>query len=266
MNKKDKSQIKSEFLRDHWDIASDMYHLAENSLKYYDLENPTSFSKSHKGQTFNNDLFDLTLVIEAFKNAWNSLYKTFVLESMRDNVLDFFYKLQTGTLEEQVSAPYTISVIDIDYDLLNGFDLLATQSYLLYPWENYKDFQPQIKCDNQITDTRKSILNRICEEIYEELNIDTFDDLQETLEDGYYDFDYLLTENKRQDYEYYIEFMRNCWNYTKGKTGSNVLGFMFVHDKLHYTSLDDYTFSKGISTKEKFAEFKDYLKSKGINF
>ncbi|WP_146169913.1 hypothetical protein [Kordia periserrulae] len=253
------NQIKSEFLKNHWGIASEIYRLVSETIKYYDLSNFSSFNKSSKVIRFNNNALDLVLIMETFESCWNYYYKTYVLESMRNEVLDFFYKIQTGNLEEQVSAPYSISAVDIDYDLLNGFDLLATQSYLLYPYEDYKDFQPELKCNNQIAKNRKITLSRICEEVYQELDITIYDDLEETLDDGYDNFDVLITENKRQDYEFYFQFMRNCWKYTKGRTGSDILGFMFFHDGLRYSSLDDDKFS----TNE-ISELKEFLNSKGI--
>ncbi len=253
------NHIKSEFLKNHWNIASEIYRLVSESLKYYDLNNFSTFNKSSKGIRFNNGALDLVLIMETFESCWNYYYKTFVLESMRNEVLEFFYKIQTRSLEQQVSAPHPISVVDINYDLINGFNLVATQSYLLYPYKEYKDFQPELKCDNKIANNHKNILSRICEEIYEELNITIYDDLQETLEDGYDDFDVLITENKRQDYEFYFQFMRNCWKYTKGKTGSDILGFMFFHDGLRYSSLDDDKFSTN-----KVSELKEFLNNKGI--
>jgi hypothetical protein len=264
MNRKDKSEIKSKFLRKHWDLASEMYHSVENALKQYDLENPSSLAKSDEEASFEGTIFDLTLIIEAFENAWCSLYKSYLLEGIREDVLDFFYQLQTGTLEAQVAAPYEIKVIDIEYDLSRGFDLSAKQSDLLYPWENYKAYQPEIEYTNDTIYEKQMLLNRICEEVYEELGLLEYDDLEESVEEIYGDFSSFLTEDKRLDFTHYIEFMRDCWAHTRGKTGANVLGFLFTHSELHYTSLDDYNFSKTIASKDEAETFKEYLRGKGI--
>ncbi|MEM6721987.1 MAG: hypothetical protein AAF611_21850 [Bacteroidota bacterium] len=82
-NRKDKKEIKSDFLREHWNLASEMYHLVAKAVTYYDFDNPSSFTKSYQGKSFDDNIFDLTLVIEAFENAWSSLYKNYLLESLR---------------------------------------------------------------------------------------------------------------------------------------------------------------------------------------
>ncbi|MEM6721986.1 MAG: hypothetical protein AAF611_21845 [Bacteroidota bacterium] len=183
-----------------------------------------------------------------------------------DGVLDFFYQLQTRQLEAQVSAPYQIKVIDIEYDLLKGFDLTAKQSDLLYPWENYKEYQPEIEFKDATAFHKTMLLNRICQEIYEELELTEYDDLEESVEEFYGDFVSFLTDENQLHFTYYINFMCNCWAYTKGKTGSNVLGFLFTHTELHYVSLDDHNFNQTISAKEDVSNFKKYLQKRGVRF
>ncbi|WP_179006567.1 hypothetical protein [Winogradskyella forsetii] len=263
MEKSDNSNIKSEILKEYWHIASDIYNRTINALSYYDLENPSSYTNSSNSRPFfGNTLWDLDFVTEIFTDSWNYYYKFFVLESMRDDVILFFKKLQTRELEKSVSAPHAINVIDIHYDLLNGFDLDAVQSELVYPWEKFRDFQPNIECKFKEAENRLEILDSIYEEIWKELNLNKYYNFSDSIE---YDFKGTINE-MTDDESNYLDFIKTCWMHVKANTGSKVLGFMFVHEETRFFTLDDRNFKlKTNWTEENQLAFKKYLSNKGIN-
>lgn len=264
MENSDKSKIKSEILKEYWHIASDIYNKTRNALSYYDLENPSSYTNSSNSRPFfGNTLWDLNFISEAFTDSWNYYYKSFVLESMREDIILFFKKLQAKELEKSVSAPYEINVIDIHYDLINGFDLDAVQSELVYPWEKYKNYQPNLEIKFPIATKRLEILDVIYEEIWKELNLNKYYNFSESTE---YDFKGSINEiNGGQDENQYLKFIKNCWMHVKAKTGSKVLGFMFVHEETRFFTLDDRYYNLNTNwTEENQLAFKKYLSKMGI--
>ncbi|WP_196887463.1 hypothetical protein [Aureivirga sp. CE67] len=183
----EKTEIKSDLLKEHWENASEIYYFLEKELKDLDYEE------------------DYEKLDEIIFEAWEKFYSDFVLNPIKEDVLKMFHHAQTSDFESKSSMEGETKIYSVYYYLAQYFSIgIAT-------YDQSEDFPSFEFNDLNMT------LYYIFEEIVEELNLEGFteEDLFEEKCD-YYDLEVELLS----------EFLSECWNEVKTQTKQNVKAFL----------------------------------------
>jgi hypothetical protein len=186
--------IKSELIKENLELIELTYRKA---LK----EHNTNKSKTIEPSEWKNkNVFNI--LIEEFKR----LYPIFVLEPIKNEVLNLFNQVLDRHYEKEKSITKMLNVFHVSYYTVQYFRILIQplQNRLI---EEYQQF-PKLDIE---TNDENILLNDIFEEVWEEIIDDNNQPWTDIVDDLFYDIEVNLLS----------EFLSKCWNETKAKTNSN---------------------------------------------
>lgn len=172
----DKKDIKSEFLKTHWEMIESTY----NKLKL----------ESEKEDQKESNYFSICQVMI---EEWNSIYPTYVLEPIEKDVLSLFQRIQTGEFEKEKSISTKVEVFGVFYYTAQYFYIFVEP----FDLNEAYDFTPRFEIK---TNDPNRILHHIFGELWNEL---------------YPNFDakeyYHLVGSNLKEYEMLYKFLSKCW-------------------------------------------------------
>lgn len=183
--------IQSENLKTHWNVIGHTFIKA----KQMNVDDGT-----------NDKVFHFLL------EEWKRLYHPFVLDPIKNAVMDGFYYAQTQGFEREGKIKETATAFRVYYYLAQYFSLMIRPNQMKEPSiENFPEYEIHYGDANRE-------LFMLLNEIWEELDnrnssySGSFEDI-----DGYY---------YEKELEYLHSFLSDCWNETKNKTGSTSIAIL----------------------------------------
>ena len=193
--------IESELLHEHWETINIAYG---SIVKIVKEEEANEEELDFEVNLFNR-LYDIIF------SQFREIYPTFVLDPIKDEVLTLFEKAQTTDLNLKNPSKSTTKVYCVYYYVLQYFTI-GIQPY--YEYEKFPDLS--LNRPDRSTDLNL-LLYELFEEIWEELALE--DSTGEEIFDD-------KTEFYDLEVAYLSEFLSNCWNETKAKTNTKVVGIL----------------------------------------
>jgi len=143
---------------------------------------------------------------------WKRLYPSFVLEPIKNAVMEGFHYAQTQGFEKDEKIKETATAFRVYYYLAQYFSLKIEPNVIKeHTVENYPEY------DIHFGDANRDLF-MLLSEVWEELDnrntsdADYFEDI-----DGYY---------YETELNYLHSFLSDCWNETKEKTGSTAIAIL----------------------------------------
>lgn len=191
--------IKSELLKQHWELISDTFKKAQEKYNECAKKNENDYEIRFKE------------LIDYLTQEWEIIYPKFVLLPYKKEILNLFYKTQTNQFEKEKNIAEKISKFNVFYYLCQYcyiFIIPNTESDFKY--EDYPRFEIS-------TDDPNLLLYEIFNELWSELNKENLDSEFEELEYSE------LGKFYKIEFNLLCSFLSKCWNETKIQTGSNVI-------------------------------------------
>ncbi len=196
MKKHEEFNIKSELLKNHWDLIGETYAIAKEKYKNCYSEN-----------NLDEDVWKYKKVLDSLTKEWKSIYPKFVLQPIENKVFDLFYTIQTKGFEKEKNIAEEIKTFSVYYYLSQYFYIFVVPSLRNnYIYEDYPRFE--IK-----TEDPNLLLYEIFGELWNELNENDDDEFGEFDLEEFYDIEFRSLSL----------FLSKCWNETKAKTGSKTI-------------------------------------------
>lgn len=199
MKKPEEFNIKSEILKDNWNLIGEIYITAKEKYKDCYAEY-NSNKKSWKYET----------LFEFLTKEWENIYPKFILLPIENQVFDLFHTIQTKGFEKEKNISEEIDKFSVYFCLFQYFYIFVNPSLEEnYTYEEFPRFE--IKPNHQ-----NRFLYILFEEIWSELKEDNDDEFGDFIEfdlSNFYDIEFRLL----------CEFLSKCWNETKSKTGSKAI-------------------------------------------
>lgn len=196
--------IESEDLKTHWNVIGTTFINAK---------------ELNADDGSNDKVFHFLL------EEWKRLYCSFVLEPIRNTVMESFYYVQTKGFEKEGKIKEIATAFRVYYYLSQYFSLKIRPNVIKeYTVENYPEY------DVHFGDANRDLF-MLLDEIWEELNnantseAGSFEDV-----DGYY---------YETELDYLQSFLADCWNETKIKTGSTAIAILSESTAVGYDYLLD---------------------------
>ncbi|WP_298424226.1 hypothetical protein [uncultured Kordia sp.] len=194
--------VKSELLQKHWELINVAYGSLVKKLKENENDTEDEFGF---GITLFDQCYDIIF------SQWREIYPKFVLHPIRDEVLALFLEAQTTDLKLKKPSKNTTKVYSVYYYVLQYFAIG------IQPYHDYDEF-PDLSLDrSDKSDDLNLLLYNIFETIWYELKLD--DKTEEDIFDDKSEF-YDL------EVDFLSDFLSKCWNETKAKTNTNVIGIL----------------------------------------
>lgn len=192
MNNINNFNVKSELIKKHWKHVNELYVSYKELLETYDEDEELPY----------DELYDI-----GFEH-WKEQYFGFVLEPIRDKVLDFFYKAQITDFKSAGTVKRKEKTYLIFYYLYQYFSL-GIKAY--HEDEEFEEIRLDVSMDLNMD------LYRVFEEVWEEFGLGTKLDAE-------------LFEEKEEFYAIEVEmlkpFLSECWNAAKLKSSKKVKGIL----------------------------------------
>ena len=196
--------IQSEYLKIHWNVIGSTFI---------------------KAKEINVDDGSNDKVFHFLLEEWKRLYHPFVLDPIKNAVMDGFYYVQTQGFEREGKIKETATAFRVYYYLAQYF-LLKIEPNVIK--EETSDGCPEYEI--HYGDANRELFMLLVE-IWEEINNTNSSDA------GYFeDVDGFYYET---ELEYLHSFLSDCWNETKNKTGSAAIAILSEATAVGYDYLLD---------------------------
>ena len=196
-------EVKSKLLKENWHFIEDVYIKLKNKS-----------SKTQKGilSFFKSDQEDLSFkeVYDVLLNEWKIVYPKFVLEPIREDVLELFFKAQNTDFTQNNELDVKQRSYYVHYYLCQYFSLG------IIPNGESNNF-PDMSLNTSNYEDKNLELYEVFEAIYTELNFDSLTE-EELFDDNseFYQAEVVMLRS----------FLSECWNETKLKTNLDVKGVL----------------------------------------
>ncbi|TPD69998.1 hypothetical protein [Flavobacterium microcysteis] len=184
--------IQSELLKNHWNVMGTTYLSA----------------KKKNVDDGNNDA-----VLEFLHEEWERIYPEFVLNPVKNEVIERFYFAQTKGFEKEKQLNGEVTAFRVYYYLCQYFSLKIEPNVITdYNPENYPQY------DIHFSDTNRLLFD-LFSELWDEINRDN--------ESDFYSFEeFDLEEFYETEVDLLQLFLAECWNETKAKTHSTAIAIL----------------------------------------